>query len=176
VDLGEALYREITGRSPRTEIGTWGDAIGYLLGKGGGVAAAAARLAGVPATTFRGWMRGRLPRSDRAGAVVQTALQAQRRDRLPKGREARLRAIDPEEIELQAAYDYDGTTRTVAIGQYLADTVIDDLLDAYLAGDDLPALGETFALAIGGSPFYERTFLADEWTVHDVRWGQYSAG
>jgi len=177
VDLGEAIYREITGgRSPRTEISTFGGAIEYLLGAAGGIAARAARLAGVPPSTFRGWMGGRQPKADRAGEVVRAALRQQRRDRLPRGRERRMRrpgALD--EVKIVGRLTYDSAPepdRDVDLGAYL-DEVQDEILDAYLDGASTGELAAIMHEGIGGAPFYEQTFDPDaaghfSWDIDDL--------
>ncbi len=173
--IGEALYREITGgRSPRTEVHSVGGAIEHFMARAGGVASRAARLAGVPASTFRAWTRGRQPKNP--GDIVERASRSDRRARLRPGREARLRGSSMTGITLNATYDYDGRPRDVAIGGYLDYiTLADDLVDAYLAGDSLHELGEMFAMHVddtGSSGFYTRTFAAEDWTVHSLDgWG-----
>jgi len=158
VDLGEALYREITGRSPYTEVSSVGAAIEYLLVKGGS-AAAGARLAGVAASTFRGWLKGRQPKNP--GGIVSTAQRAQRRDRLPKGRERRMRAPGAlSGVKIVGGLTYGSTPdpdREFDIGPYMDDAQ-NDILDAYLAGASLDDLAEIFHDAISGAPFYENVF------------------
>ena len=182
MDLGDAIYREITGgRSPRTEIGTFGGAVEYLLGKAGGVASTAARLAGVPASTFRGWLRGRQPKAGRAGDVVRAASAAERRDRLSRGRERRLRAPGAlSTLKVIGTYGYDkgkgftpaGGQREAAVGYYM-DEVQDALVDAYLAGASTDELAEIFADAITDRGFYAETFERDNpdghaWDIEDI--------
>lgn len=168
MDLGEAVYREITGgRSPHTEINTFGGAVEYLLIAAGGVAARAARLVGVPASTFRGWIRGRQPKAERAGAFVAAAQRQQRRDRLPRGRERRLRRNRLDGVRVTGTYLYAAggpaayaTDRDIGLGRYL-DDVTDELLDAYLDGAEPSQLGEILAEAINDRGFYEQTFDPD---------------
>ena len=166
MDLGEAIYREITGRSPRTEVNTFGGAIEYLLSRAGGVASVAARLAGVPASTFRGWMRGRQPKAGRAGDVVSAAGLVERRARLPRGRERRMRRPGAlSGLVLVGAYKYDGPARRRAeIGRYL-DEVQDDLLDAYLEGSPEEDLAEILREAIMGAPFYRESLAGEAWDI-----------
>jgi transglutaminase-like putative cysteine protease len=166
VDLGEAIYREITnGRSPHTEVHTVGGAIDYLLGAAGGVAAAAARLAGVPASTFRGWLRGRQPKAP--GELVGAAQRAQRRERLPRGRERRLRAPGSlSGTRIEGGIKYRGKhdrseERTIDLGGYI-DPVEDELVDAYLDGAPLEDLAEIFHDAISGAPFYTNILDPDD--------------
>lgn len=153
--LGEALYWEMTGgRSPRTEVASWGDAIGWFLGRSSSVAGAA-REAGVPRSTFRGWLHGRQPSASRSGAVVGAAVSAQRRSRMSAAREDRIRGIGVEyDVEIGGTYEYDGRQRAIAISSYL-DPIGDDLADAFLDGEDLEVLARTFWAGISGAPFYE---------------------
>ncbi len=165
MDLGEAIYREITGRSPHTEVATVGGAIEYLLGRAGGVAAAAARLAGVPASTFRGWLRGRQPKAP--GELVGAAQEQQRRDRLSRGRERRLRAPGSlSGTRVEGGIKYRGKNdrsedRTIDLGGYL-DPIEDELVDAYLAGASTDQLAEIFHEGIVGAPFYSTIFDPDQ--------------
>lgn len=164
--LGEALYREMTGRSPRTEVNTVGGAVEHFMARAGGVAARAARLAGVPASTFRGWVRGRQPKEP--GELVDRAARSDRRARLSAGRERRLRDASPEGWTMIATYEYDGRSRGMDIGRYLDATLPDDLVDAYLAGADLDELGEIFTLGVDdshGNGFYTQTFNNGAWSV-----------
>lgn len=175
MELGEALYREITnGRSPYTEVATFGGAVEYFLTSAGGIAAAAARAAGVPASTFRGWMRGRQPKTGNAAGMVGAAIRAQRRERLPRGREKRLRrpgALDDAKIVGGLTY---GSTpepdRDIDLGAYL-DEVQDALIDAYLDGEPIEVLAEIFHDGITGAPFYEQTFEPGAemgWDISDL--------
>src|SRR4029434_7481339 len=116
----------------------------------GGVASAAARLIGVPASTFRGWLRGRQPKDP--GALVDATQRAQRRQRLPRGRERRMRRPGAlSGLVLLGAYKYDGPQRRRAeIGRYL-DEVQDELLDAYLEGSPEEDLASVLTEAIMGA-------------------------
>jgi len=175
VALGEALYREITnGRSPYTEVSTVPGALRVLAADAGSMRALARSLDIAP-STLRGWFKGRTPRDDRSG-LVQEAVAAQRRQRLPKGRERRMRARGLREVKVTGTYTYDGTgrgadeDREVDLGPYL-DDVADELLDAYLDGADLDELEETFIDAIsdgGGNGWYARTFQAGGWDIDDL--------
>lgn len=176
MDLGEAVYREITGRSPYTEIDTWVGALEYLLTRGGGVASKAARLAGVPASTFRGWLRGRQPKPERAGGVFGEVSLIERRARLPLKRERRMRRPGAlHNAKISGTYGYQTSTgftpssagwtggggRDANIGPYMVDGTQDDVLDAYLEGASLDELAELFADGIGDNGWYARTFNPD---------------
>lgn len=177
MDLGEAIYREITSRSPHTEVTSFGGAIDWLLDAAGGKAAGAARMIGVPASTFRGWMRGREPRADRAGGVFAAALRAQRRARLPRGREHRMRRANAlAGVKIVGGLHYGSgepePDRDVALGSYL-DEVQGAVLDAYLDGAPLQELAEIFHDGINGAQFYEDTFDPDPdnpmgWEIYDL--------
>lgn len=148
MDVGEALYREMTGgRSPRTEIATFGAAVAYLVGHAGS-ASAAARMIGVPMSSMRHWASsGRRPAAARQSMVIRAAVAVQRRARLPRKAEAKMRApgrIDG--MRLHGTVIYDGSPereREIDLGRYLAYGTADDLLDAFKAGasvDDLAAI------------------------------------
>lgn len=175
MDLGSALYREITGRSPASEITTFQRALDYLIG--GKSVSAAARDLGVARSTLRGWIAGRTPRGGRRQDIVDRASREQRRARLPRRREQRMRDNGLSGLTVIARYQYDSgpveNFREVDLGQYLAD-VADQLLDAYLDGAPVEDLAEIFHEAIHDSPFYEKTFdptLDDEigWDIRDIR-------
>lgn len=161
MDLGEALYEEITGRSPHSEIHTFGKAIQYLVTRAGS-ASAAARVVGVAPSTFRHWISsGRRPSAERAGFITELAMLQQRRDRLPKGRERRMRrpgALDHVKVNVYIIISDKPEERTFAIGDYLREGVQDDLLDAYLDGANTDELAEMFADAIEDSDFYAEAF------------------
>lgn len=171
--LGEALYREITGgRSPRTEARSWADAVSYYLGRNSSVAGAA-REAGVARSTFRGWLEGRQPSAARSGAIVGAVVQAQRRARLSDAREDRIRGLGSEyQVEIAGTYEYDGRSRTIANFSYI-DPVGDEVIDAYLDGEDLEAVAAAFYDGISDpSHFYEGMFdpSADEGRGFDWDW------
>lgn len=163
MDLGEAIYREITGgRSPHTELRGWSDALEFIVGQAGSGRAAAREL-GIAETTLRGWRHGRTPR-DGGDYVLDAARRMQRRARLRPGREARLRqpgALD--DAKLVGRLSYDGAPepdRDVMIGDYMAD-VQNDIIDAYLEGASLDELGEIFLEGITGADFYSETMGPD---------------
>ncbi len=148
-DIGEAIYRAMAGRSPFTEVRTFGQGVSYLLGMAGGNIAGAARLAGVPRKTFADWARkGVVPRDiGRQAGILSLARAAERRARLPRGREKRIRAKDPSGCQFVGTYNYDppGDDRVVKIGPYLVPGVYGALCDAFLAGSDLEGLRQVFA-------------------------------
>lgn len=175
VDLGEAIYREIAGgRSPHTEIGGWAGALSFLLGQAGGSNRQLARDLGIGESTIRGWRSGRVPRGDRRGELVDAAHRMQRRQRLAAGREKRLRrpaAMDSVTVGGYIIVSDEPEERDIALGDYLADTLADDLVDAYLDGASLDELAETFAEGIDGAPFYEDAAHPDGpvgWDVTDL--------
>lgn len=168
---GEAIYREITGgRSPRTEITGWRDGLAWLRGQAGSTSALAREL-GVNRSTLRGWLDGRTPRGDRAGMVARAALRAQRRARLPKGREKRLRAPGSlSDVKMVGSLNY-GTEpepeRDLNIGDYLAD-IQNDLVDAYLDGASTDELADILAGGIEDADFYADTLSSDgsmDWDI-----------
>lgn len=146
-----------------TEVSTLGGAIEHFLLKGNGIAAAAARLAGVPASTFRGWLKGRQPKN--AGALVDAAVRSQRRDRLPARREKRMRepgALGT--VKIVGGTTYGSTPdpdRDFDLGGYM-DEVQNEILDAYLDGASLDELAEIFHEGINGAPWYETVFDPDQ--------------
>lgn len=162
-DLGEAIYRAMSGRSPFTEVRTFGQGVSYLLGMAGGNVAGAARLAGVPRKTFADWARkGVVPRSiGRQAGVLSLARAAERRARLPRGREKRLRKIRPQNCNIAAVYTYDGTDRVVQIGPYVDPNVYNALCDAFLAGADLAGLRQVFAAHVDDPSGFYQTFGND---------------
>jgi len=175
VSLGEAIYREITnGRSPYTEVRSIPGALAVLAAEAGSMRALARSLDIAP-STLRGWSKGRVPREEQSELLAE-ARQAQRRSRLPKGRERRMRNRGLREVKVTGTYTYDGAgrgadeDREVDLGPYL-DDVAEELLDAYLDGADLDELEETFIDAIsdgGGNGWYARTFQAGGWDIDDL--------
>lgn len=178
--LGEALYREITGgRSPHTEVNTFGGAVEWYLFRGGSIAGAA-RLAGVPPSTFRGWVHGRQPKPGRAGWLVRAAQLATRRARLSLGRERRLRrpgALAGLTIVGEHGYDrgkgfarsagQSMAGRTVKLGVFL-DEVQNDVVDVYLAGGSMADLAEALHAGINDRGWYAQTF--DPYNVDGEVW------
>lgn len=168
--------------SPHSEIASFGAAIEYLLGAAGGVASRAAGLAGVPPSTFRGWLHGRQPKAERAGQMFTAALRAQRRARLPKGRERRLRNSDMSGVTVMGTFRYAGggsmrgaEDREVDLGSYM-DNVADDLVDAFLDGASTDELAAIFHEGINDGGFYEQTFDPGNpdggWDIDDISgWG-----
>lgn len=184
-DLGDAVFRGIVGtravKSMATEPRTFRDAVDYWLARAGSVSGAA-RLAGVPRRTYRDWLTGARPRDpQRAAGIVRGAILDDRRTRLPRSRERRLRAADVADAQLVGRYNYDSaatqlgsanTDRRVDIGKYMADDAIGELVDAYLAGAGAEELRELFASLVTEDPtdFYRSTLRRDPgddhgWTV-----------
>src|SRR5262245_27784913 len=149
MDIGEALYRHITnGRSPNTEVTSFGAAVDWLVAKYGS-ASAAGRAVGVAPSTFRHWVNGRQPSGDRAYDVTAQVRADQRRSRLSRKRESRLRGPGAMEfLEFDAEYTYDASNRTVQIGLYVDDDCPNAVIDAFLAGADTYELQATFALYV----------------------------
>ncbi len=173
-DLGEALYGAIAGgRSSTSEPGTFADAVAWFVAAAGSVAGAA-RLAGVPRRTFRDWVSGKGTKPGRASGLIAAAKQGERRRRLTRDREQRLRNTRPRDVHVSGSYNYDTPPierSNIAIGQFLRSGAIDDVIDAYLAGGDEDELRETFADAIDDPrDFYGPTMhnpSSDEhgWTI-----------
>lgn len=159
MDLGEAIYREITGRSSRTEVSGFQAAINYLTGRFGS-ATAAAKATGFPPSSFRHWVSsGRVPGSEKRADVVEAALLQQRRDRLPAGREAKMRRPGAlADIRMVGSLTYDSAPepeRDVDLGSYM-DEVQNELLDAYLDGATPDELAEIFVAGVEDD-FYRET-------------------
>jgi|SRR5262245_26554395 len=160
-DLGTRTYAAISQRSINTEPTSWTAALGWFVKAAQGNVSGAARLAGVPRRSMRDWLSGvSKPKAGRAAAVIESARLSERRARLKPGRESRLRNGAPGSIVVKATYNYDGTEREVAIGNYMDDYAVDELIDAYLSGADEAGLREEFADQITLDPtgFYARTF------------------
>lgn len=161
MDMGEAIYREITGgRSPRTEDRDFSDSLDYLVGAFGS-ASAAARALGVPPSSMRHWVSsGRMPKGPRAGIVTTAARQLERQIRLSEKREKRLRTKGFVALTVKCVIvvSDDDESRDLNLGPYLDDGLEDDLLDAYLAGASIEDLGEMFHQGISGSDFYSDVF------------------
>jgi hypothetical protein len=162
-DLGEAIYRAMAGRSPFTEVRTFGQGVSYLLGMAGGNIAGAARLAGVPRKTFADWAnKGVVPRDiGRQAGILSLARAAERRARLPRGREKRLRKLRPQNCNIAAEYRYDDSDRVVQIGPYVDANVYNALCDAFLAGADLDGLRQVFAAHVDDPAGFYQTFGND---------------
>lgn len=185
--LGEALYDRITnGRSPRTEPATLGAALAVIVGNAGSVAGAA-RMMGVPRRTFRDWIsKGYAGKptgagGTRNGEVIRAALRIERRARLPRGRERRLRNTPPSSVTIDGTYEYRGRggareekRYAVAVGDYMRPGTLGDVLDAFLDGASLDELGDTFAAGIDDPHgFYSDTLDSGHehgWDVDEVNW------
>lgn len=169
MELGEAIWREITGRSPRAEITSFGDAVNYLLGRAGS-ASAAARVIGVPPSTFRHWVSsGRVPKGERKGDVIEMASLQKRRDMLPRGREKRMRKPDSLGTAVKCVISISPPReeeRELELASWLGYDVENDLIDAYLEGATPDDLAEIFHDAIEGSAFYSDVF--DSYGGYDV--------
>jgi hypothetical protein len=159
-DIGEALYRAISnGRSPHTEPNTLDRALRWYVKQAGSVAGAA-RLAGMPRRSFRDWLDGKSrPRGGRSSALIAGAIRGERRARLTRGREKKLRQLDPQDWRLEGAvYTYDGVERNeVLIGHWMGGDPINALVDAFLGGSSIHELRGVFVDHIQGAPFYEET-------------------
>ena len=153
-DIGEAIYHALASpsRSPFTEPASFGDAVRYVLAAAGGNISSAARMAGVPRKTFADWTnKGVRPRdAARLAGVVGLARRMERRRRLPRGREKRIRKMDPTGCTFTGVYRYDQRAydkdaRDVKIGPYLRPGVYNALCDAFLAGASVEGLRAVFA-------------------------------
>lgn len=185
--LGEALYSAITkGRSPRTEPSTLPAALAVIIGAAGSVAGAA-RAMGVPRRTFRDWIeKGYAGKPTGTGGtrnseVVRAALRIERRNRLPRGREQRMRNTPPSTVTISGTYMYRGRDNkledrrdSVDVGQYLQAGTLGAVLDVFLDGGSLDELGDTFAAGIDDpTDFYSDTLSSDDahgWDVDGVDW------
>ena len=166
MDLGEAIYRQITGRSPHTEVVTFSAAVTYLATRFGS-ATAAARASGFPPSSFRHWVSsGRVPSAEKRGDVIEAALLQQRRDRLPAGREKRLRrpgALNEVEMFGTVTLSDKDEYREVDIGRYMDDAE-NDLVDAYLEGATTAELAEIWADSVNDS-FYRNGLEDGDWDI-----------
>jgi hypothetical protein len=161
VDPGEAIYQHITnGKPSSSEVRSFGDAIRYLVGEFGS-ASNAGRAAGVAPSSFRHWASGkRKPSRDKQDEIFDLAQAMQRRARLSRKRERKLRQ-PVTGFKMVGRLTYDSTPepdRDVTLGPYLDDNVGDRLVDAYLDGASTDELAEILAESIADAPFYEETF------------------
>lgn len=175
-DIGEAIYRALSGRSPFTEVASFGGAVGYLLGAAGGNIAAAARMAGVPRKTFADWARKGVQPKDaaRRAAVFNLAKRAERRARLPRGREKRIRKMTPIGASFTGVYRYDQRawdkeSRDVKIGPYMDPNVYNALCDAFLNGASPEGLRAVFAAHVDDPAGFYQTVGNDP--SADEGWG-----
>ena len=166
MDLGEAIYRRITGRSPHTEVSTFAGAVTYLVTRFGS-ASAAARASGFPPSSFRHWVSsGRVPVAEKRSDVVEAALLQQRRDRLPPGREKRMRrpgALNEVEMIGTVTLSDKDEYREVDIGRYMDDAE-NELIDAYLDGATTDELAEIWAASVNDS-FYRNGLEDGDWDI-----------
>lgn len=175
MELGDALYREIAGKSPRTEVADFDDALDYLVAAYGS-ASAAARAIGEPPSTVRHWATGkRAPKGDRADRVLNLVKRLERRARLPKGRERKLRAPGSLGDAIKCTIEVsDPEDRTLDVRQYLGDGIEDALVDAFLDGATPDELADVFHEYVEGSAFYEDLFEPGggqyETDIEDLGW------
>jgi len=158
-DLGTALWAAISSSGAADQVGTFGEAVDYLVGQYGS-ASAAGRAIGVPQSTFRHWVAGRQPRGHRAGGVVAAA----RRDQA--------RPLPAAGVKMTGRHLYGGTRpeqdRSIDVGRYLDDNVPEDLLDAYRDGATPDQLAEIFVEGISGAPFYTDSLGKDHWDLDSI--------
>ncbi len=160
--IGEALIEHIGGPGAARHVSFLGGL--ETLRNAYGSDAAAARAMDVPASTWRGWRRGRNPRGG-GGWIQDIALEVQRRASLDPAREARMRqpwALD--DLTVTATFRYTGgkaqrgsENRELPLGAYMHD-VADELLDAYLNGAGGDELAAIFTAAINDNGWYHQTF------------------
>lgn len=168
----EAVYRAITGgRSPRTEQATWMDGLRFVVGLTGGNVSAAARALDVPRRTLRRWLAGEgVPPAHRRAQVARMAGGMVRRQRLPEGRERRLRRA--RSVIVKAYYRYDRTRYnadardiTFRVGDDsptgLNAGVMGDVIERYLAGGE--ATDESARGFNGGLFGPIAAAMGDEW-------------
>lgn len=171
MDLGEAIYREITGRSPHTEVTGFQGALNYLVSRFGS-ASAAAKASGFPPSSFRHWVSsGRVPGSEKRSDVIDAALLQQRRDRLPRGREARMRAPGAlDDVRMVGSLTYDSAPepeRDVDLGSYM-DEVQNQVLDAYLDGASLDELADIWIEGVNDHFYHDTLAETDPHLSWDI--------
>lgn len=138
--MRDELYRALTGgRSPRTE----GLSVAAMVGeveRFAGSGRAAARLAGVPESTWRGLRAGRV--ASPKEPTVNALRRAQRRVRLSRGREARIRNGAPFGVRGTVVVSSDvRPERPLVISGWKAWDAMaaGSMLDKWLQGDDAGA-------------------------------------
>lgn len=133
MSIEENIYRGLTGRSPRSEMHTFGGQLGALLAHAGGTRSAAAQLA-VSQRTIQRWLAG-TQRPSKAAAARLAALQ--RRLRLAPTRERRLRRANNPLVRIELQISADTRTRDLD-GRNLKWAVdgVGDIIDWWIDGDD----------------------------------------
>lgn len=180
VRLGVAILEAIGGPGAARPISTGIGAMNALRAAYGSDRAAA-RAMDVPASTWRGWRKGRTPALG-FDWLIETAEQDDRRERLSDELEAELRQpFSTEPLRVRATFNYNAggsmkgaENRNLPLGGYLND-VGSDLVDAYLAGADADELEAILVDAIADRGFYAQTFSSPEgmWDIHRLEgWGQ----
>lgn len=172
--LYDAVYKAITGRTPRLERGPMAARVDFLEKKYGSLAGAS-RATGVSRSTLRRWRDGEAkpkPASERK------LTQSLRKAMVPERRQNRIRRstgrVTPApgarvkgpghggiSITATVRVSDDERERTLNIGQHLDQETAGRLLDAFMAGDDAQAQ----AIMEQGMTDY---FGTTSWQVSDV--------
>ena len=173
MDLGSALWEELANRPVAGRVSDWATALGFYSRRAEN-ASEAARDAGVPVSTWRRWLKGAIPRANRAASIVAAARSSQARGRLSHRREQRYR--DSTDLVVKGRWQYaPGQPRHVGLGSYLVEGWADAVVDAFLAGGSPAELHETLHGFIYGSQWYEQTFdprapAGSGWDVTAIEW------
>lgn len=138
-DLFDSLYRALTHRSPASERRPLAQRLQALERQHGSVRAAAAD-AGVSESTWRRWRKGQsTPKPENERKVNR----AQRRAAMPEGRRRRFLSSVGRggaggglTVTGWVTVSKDTRYRTLNLGAHLGPGRLDDLLDAFLTGDD----------------------------------------
>lgn len=125
MNLGEAVYRLIAGRTTRVRAEDPREMVERALAEAGGVSQLA-RALGVARTTVQRWNRGSTPTQE-SQELLRTVL---RRANLTDRREDKLRLSD----RLIIKGRQDGRNRRINLSPYLAPGTMNRAVDAYLRG------------------------------------------
>lgn len=177
--LGEGFYKAMTGRTARLESGPATNQVVFLEKKYGNLSEASRRT-GIPRTTLRRWRDGK---STPAGENSRKLTRSVRESLVPEGRRKRVTRStgNPERargerrtgkgstasghggltITATVSISSDSRERTLYVGQHLSEEKGQELMGAFLAGDDAAFEREiTEAL--------NKYFGGSGWTVESV--------
>ncbi|WP_043478912.1 transcriptional regulator [Kitasatospora sp. MBT66] len=149
--LGEAFYRAVTKRSPKSEPKTAEAQVGWLAKRFKGDHKKAAEKAGVSPTTFKRWMTGK---QKPGGKSAEKLTKAVRAELVPEGRRSRIagstdkptsrtaRATGGFSIEATIRISNDTREREIMPGRHLSPGALNKVMSAFMEGNDEQAMAE----------------------------------